>query len=51
MMLNGRRWYLEGAELLMAQQNQDGAWASVEDTCFAILFLKKAAPPVTTGPR
>jgi hypothetical protein len=50
-LLNGRRWYFEGAELLMQQQSKDGAWKDIEDTCFAILFLKKAAPPVTTGPR
>jgi hypothetical protein len=48
---HGRRWYTEGAELLLDQQRKDGAWASLEDTCFAILFLKKASPPVITGPR
>ena len=50
-MLNGKRWYTEGAELLLAQQHQDGSWTGIVDTCFAILFLKKAAPPVITGGR
>jgi hypothetical protein len=50
-LLNGRRWYFEGASLLLNQQSKDGVWKNIEDTCFAILFLKKAAPPVTTGPR
>ena len=49
--LGGRRWYHEGAELLLEQRRGDGAWSSLEDTCFAILFLKKAAPPVITGHR
>jgi hypothetical protein len=50
-LLNGRRWYFEGASLLLNQQSKDGVWKNIEDTCFAILFLKKAAPPVMTGPR
>lgn len=45
----GRRWYGEGAELLMGTQSPEGKWGSIENTCFAILFLKKAAPPVITG--
>ena len=40
-------WYAWGAELLLTNQNQDGSWRgeyadSGADTCFALLFLKKA---------
>lgn len=48
-------WYLEGAEFLINAQQDDGKWYSkteiepgdVLDTCFALLFLKKATIPVT----
>jgi hypothetical protein len=47
-------WYPEGANLLLDAQKPNGSWAlSVEmsakptwDTCFAILFLKKATRPL-----
>ncbi len=44
-------WYPEGAELLLDQQYPNGGWESdqgryVEDTCFAILFLRRATKPV-----
>jgi hypothetical protein len=53
----GRRWYKEGAEYLIKTQAADGSWRSlsplqqqltdqVTDTCFAILFLKRATPPL-----
>jgi hypothetical protein len=42
-------WYAEGAEAILAAQKADGSWDpgakrsnSTWDTCFAILFLKKA---------
>jgi hypothetical protein len=36
-------WYAEGAKLLLAQQQPNGAWnGGPYDTCFAILFLKRA---------
>jgi len=37
-------WYLDGAELLLAAQAGDGSWRlrGVVDTCFALLFLKRA---------
>jgi HEAT repeats len=43
-----KKWYDWGAELLLANQGRDGAWqggdfsTSGADTCFALLFLKKA---------
>jgi hypothetical protein len=43
-----RDWYAEGAEWLVAQQNDDGGWSDkLEDACFALLFLRRAT--VTTG--
>jgi len=51
-------WYKEGVEALLdAQRLDDGSWTSkesgnpVNDTCFAILFLRRATrglPPVAT---
>jgi hypothetical protein len=48
-------WYAWGAEILLANQQADGSWrgnyaASGADTCFALLFLKRAnlAPDLTT---
>jgi hypothetical protein len=56
-------WYAEGAAHLLKEQKADGSWSggekedasiggSVADTCFAILFLRKATkglPKVATG--
>jgi hypothetical protein len=36
------KWYRTGAEYLLAQQGADGKWNDVVDTCFAILFLRRA---------
>lgn len=36
-------WYREGAEFLLATQKDDASWGSLEQTCFAILFLNKAS--------
>ncbi len=38
-------WYSSGAEILLANQQPDGSWVgnpSGADTCFALLFLKRA---------
>jgi hypothetical protein len=44
--INGKDWYGWGAQLLVDDQNNDGSWADafagVPDTCFALLFLKRA---------
>jgi hypothetical protein len=49
-------WYMEGAKVLVNSQNADGSWGKNDkpekdtwDTCFAILFLKKATRGVATG--
>jgi hypothetical protein len=50
-------WYKEGAALILSQQRSDGSWEAragtsgpVPDTCFAILFLKKATKPIVAIP-
>jgi len=48
----GRDWYREGAEHLIRIQENNGAWGRTEETCFALLFLKKASltmPSVREG--
>lgn len=47
-------WYNDGAGFLVAGQNANGAWpntsASLPDTCFALLFLRRATGwAVVTG--
>lgn len=49
-------WYMEGAQWLLIRQRSDGAWAGNYgenvDTCFALLFLKRAyisTPYIETG--
>ncbi len=53
--------YREGAEWLVARQGPDGGWANPDAsmgapepplvaTCFALLFLRRATPPVVTVP-
>jgi hypothetical protein len=51
-------WYIKGANHLVKTQKPDGSWGNREkseentwDTCFAILFLKKATRGVATGDR
>lgn len=48
-------WYLEGAKQLLSTQGDDGSWKvsggehPTWDTCFAILFLKKATKPLVAS--
>ncbi|MBI2930079.1 MAG: terpene cyclase/mutase family protein [Planctomycetes bacterium] len=52
-------WYGDGAKFLLQAQRQDGSWyegnswgGPIKDTCFAILFLRRATTPlpkVATG--
>ena len=46
-------WYIMGAKHLLATQDKtDGNWGSVNDTCFSLLFLRRATSghaPTTGG--
>jgi hypothetical protein len=51
--LGGHRWYSEGAHAILQSQQADGSWNagapeanSTWETCFAILFLKRATRPL-----
>ena len=48
--IGDHKWYREGAEQLLSAQS-GGGWGNVVDTCFAILFLRRATRPlnVATG--
>jgi hypothetical protein len=50
--VGGRDWYFEGAAELLARQAKDGSWdedggTHTTETCFALLFLKRATAPLT----
>lgn len=48
--LGERDWYWEGAlHLLRSRTAPQGGWHGAESNCFAVLFLKKAQLPVSTG--
>ncbi len=50
--MGGHDWYQEGARFLVDAQANDGSWTSedpISDTCFAILFLKRATSSLVTG--
>jgi hypothetical protein len=38
----GRDWYREGAAWLVEAQRPEGHWGTVDETCFALLFLRRA---------
>ena len=44
--IGGHDWYAWGSQILVANQQADGSWRgeypAVVDTCFALLFLKRA---------
>ena len=51
--LGAHEWYPEGAKVLLEAQEADGSWSfrsdidsPVWDTCFAILFLRRATRPL-----
>jgi hypothetical protein len=51
-LVGGKDWYFEGAVQLIARQNKNGSWNEpggddVTETCFALLFLKRATAPLT----
>jgi hypothetical protein len=52
--VGNKDWYLDGAQVILKAQKPDGSWAEsgpatmrpTWDTCFAILFLKRATRPL-----
>ncbi len=50
--LGAHDWYPEGAKYLLAEQKADGSWMAkgsdhaIWDSCFAILFLRRATRPL-----
>jgi len=42
-------WYEEGATWLVEDQRDNGAWANLTSTAYALLFLKRATAPSTGG--
>ena len=46
--VEGHDWYFEGAMQLFSMQHRNGSWGNLEQTCFGLLFLKKASAPVLT---
>lgn len=41
------KWYEEGAPWLVGKQSADGSWNNgIQDTCFAILFLRRSTKPL-----
>ncbi len=44
--VGGKDWYAWGSDILLVNQGPDGSWqgedAAIIDTCFALLFLKRA---------
>jgi hypothetical protein len=51
-----RDWYFDGATELLARQAKDGSWnegggENITETCFALLFLKRATAPITQSGR
>ena len=41
-----RNWYEEGATHLVRQQQGNGSWGDIPETCFCLLFLYKGRAPI-----
>jgi len=52
-------WYVEGSKYLLGSQRSDGSWDAgnygtsgpIPDTCWAILYLKRATTPLVAVPK
>ena len=42
-------WYRDGAEELLKRQGDPGVWRNTKDSCFALLFLRRASAPRQSG--
>lgn len=47
--IHDRDWYFDGAMQLVTTQRGNGSWGTSNETCFAVLFLKRAVAPVYTS--
>ena len=47
--MGDHKWYPEGAKVLIENQKASGAWGGTAQTCFAILFLKRATAPLSVA--
>ncbi len=47
--IGGRDWYTEGARVLVEAQRGEGDWGNLHDSCFALLFLRRATFTLTGG--
>ena len=47
----GHEWYPEGARVLLERQEKNGEWDGVVNTCFAILFLRRATRSLDVATR
>ncbi|MBI4833447.1 MAG: terpene cyclase/mutase family protein [Planctomycetes bacterium] len=46
-LFGNNEWYATGAEYLLKEQGENGSWMSNPiDTCFAVLFLRRATKPL-----
>ncbi len=48
-LIGPKDWYFEGAMQILLLEKPDGSWGNLTNTCFAILFLKRAVAPARTG--
>jgi len=42
-------WYRDGAEELLKRQDDPGVWGNTKNSCFALLFLRRASAPRQSG--
>lgn len=47
--MGGHYWYRDGAKFIVSKQQDRGQWGDEADTCFAVLFLKRATSSAQTG--
>ena len=48
-LIEGHRWYEEGAVEILSRQKEDGGWERHHQTSYALLFLARATRPSLTG--
>lgn len=47
--IGGKPWYRDGAVTLLKNQTEFGDWGRISNTCFALLFLRKASAASSSG--